>query len=43
MGHGPEKLTDAGVPVAAVPDVGDNIMLDNPDGAVAATATALEA
>lgn len=40
---GARALTDAGVRVVAVPDAGHNIMLDNPDGFVAATAAALRA
>ncbi|MGW4464761.1 alpha/beta fold hydrolase [Micromonospora sp. NPDC004704] len=36
-------LTDSGVRVVAVPDSGHNIMLDNPDGFVAATVAALPA
>ncbi|MET8349178.1 MULTISPECIES: alpha/beta fold hydrolase [unclassified Micromonospora] len=40
---GVRALTDAGVRVVAVPDAGHNIMLDNPEGFVAATAEALRA
>ncbi|MFG2049842.1 alpha/beta fold hydrolase [Micromonospora sp. NPDC048935] len=40
---GARALSDAGVRVVAVPDSGHNIMLDNPDGFVAATVAALPA
>ncbi|MEO3771244.1 alpha/beta fold hydrolase [Micromonospora sp. B9E7] len=40
---GARALTDAGVRVVAVPASGHNIMLDNPDGFVAATVAALPA
>ncbi|MEU8111233.1 alpha/beta fold hydrolase [Micromonospora sp. NPDC053740] len=39
--RGARALTDAGVRVVAVPEAGHNIMLDNPDGFVAATEAAL--
>lgn len=38
---GADKLVDAGVDVVAIPDCGHNIMLDNPDAFVRATADAL--
>lgn len=38
---GAEALTRAGVSVVPVPDCGHNIMLDNPQGFVRATAAAL--
>ena len=38
---GTEALTEAGVSVVPIPDCGHNIMLDNPDAFVAATAAAL--
>ncbi|WP_406138689.1 alpha/beta fold hydrolase [Streptomyces sp. NBC_01089] len=40
---GADGLTAAGVSVTAIPDCGHNIMLDNPDAFVRATATALGA
>ncbi|MEV6978659.1 alpha/beta fold hydrolase [Kitasatospora sp. NPDC093806] len=39
--RGADGLRRAGVVVAAVPDCGHNIMIDNPDGFAAATAAAL--
>jgi pimeloyl-ACP methyl ester carboxylesterase len=36
-----DQLSAAGVRVVAVPDSGHNIMLDNPDGFVSATAAGL--
>jgi pimeloyl-ACP methyl ester carboxylesterase len=38
---GTDALTAAGVSVVAVPDCGHNIMLDNPEAFVKATAAAL--
>ncbi|MEV3973565.1 alpha/beta hydrolase [Streptomyces sp. NPDC050698] len=38
---GADALTEAGVSVVALPDCGHNIMLDNPEAFVAATAAAL--
>ena len=38
---GADALTEAGVSVAAIPDCGHNIMLDNPEAFVRATAAAL--
>lgn len=38
---GTEALTEAGVSVVAIPDCGHNIMLDNPQAFVSATAAAL--
>ncbi|MFD7104686.1 alpha/beta fold hydrolase [Streptomyces celluloflavus] len=40
---GADELTAAGVAVVPLPDCGHNMMLDNPDGFAAATATALAA
>ncbi|MFC8230395.1 alpha/beta fold hydrolase [Streptomyces sp. NPDC057287] len=39
---GADELADSGVRVVAVPDCGHNIMLDNPEAFVTATAAALE-
>ncbi|MET9519011.1 alpha/beta hydrolase [Streptomyces sp. NPDC002994] len=39
---GADALAEAGVSVVAVPDCGHNIMLDNPEAFVRATATALD-
>ncbi|MDQ8702804.1 alpha/beta hydrolase [Streptomyces sp. LHD-70] len=39
--RGAGRLVDAGVAVVAVPDCGHNVMLDNPEGFVRATAAAL--
>jgi pimeloyl-ACP methyl ester carboxylesterase len=38
---GADALTEAGVSVVAIPDCGHNIMLDNPEAFVTATAAAL--